>query len=270
MLTLFFAAAALYAAACAYMAYSQEALLFPGDGLPFGAFPELQLLKGQAVDTQRLGQRLRYYWVPAPGPRKAVVLLFHGNRDGARERLNYAKRLAPLGCAVLLAEFPGYAGDPRPATQDILLRNALAMVDEARELAPGAPLILYGESLGTGPATFAAMRRPPAALVLSTPWPSMVAVSKHRYPWLPIKRLLRHPFNAWRWARHIHCPVLVLHGTADETIPYTLGQAQAAHFGATPRFISIPGALHGNLRDLDPEAYWGPVAAFINGLDAKA
>ena len=254
-----------YGGACALLYKRQGRLLFPGDGIPFGPFDALSALGGEAVSGELDGQALRYYKVPAQGgAARAWVLLFHGNRDGARERFDFAQQMTAWGCSVVLAELPGYAGDPVGSTQKSLLRNGLAMADETLRLADGLPLFCFGESLGTAIATYTAMRRPAKGLLLSTPFTSLAAIAKGRYPLIPIDRLITDPMPAQRWAPHVACPVLILHGTHDTVVPYAQGRAQALNFRSEPVFVSIEGPGHSEIRDGFPELYWGGAQAFIS------
>lgn len=256
---------------CYYLYKEQAKLLFPGDGAPFGPFDGLKAAGGEAITKTVDGQVLRYYQVlPQGSAPQAWVLLFHGNRDGASERFDFATQLCAAGYGVLLAELPGYAGDPVRASQKILLRQGLAMADEAQRIARSAgsgqalPLFFFGESLGTSIATYAAMRREPKGLLLSTPFPSLAAIAKMRYPIMPIDALIIHPMPAERWAPHVRCPVFIVHGTHDTVVPYSLGQAQAKNFRTPPQFISIEGLGHSEIRDRYPDQYWGNAKAFIS------
>ena len=253
-----------YAGACLYLYKAQERLLYPGDGLPFGPFEALTRVAGEVITHALDGQVLRYYKVPAQGgPAKAWVLLFHGNRHGARERIDFAEQLCGWGNSVVLAEFPGYAGDPVGATQQSLLRNGLAMADEVGRLANGLPLFYFGESLGTGIATYVAVRRRANGLLLSTPYTSLAAVAKSRYPFMPVLELIKAPMPAERWAAHIRCPVFIVHGTRDKVVPFALGLAQAKNFQVPPTIVAIDGPGHSDIRDRFPELYWGGVKDFI-------
>jgi pimeloyl-ACP methyl ester carboxylesterase len=254
-----------YLGACALLYKKQARLLFPGDGLPFGPFEGLQALGGEAVRVELGGQALRYYKVPAQGTApRAWVLLFHGNRDGARERFDFAQQMTAWGCSVVLAEFPGYAGDPVCGSQKALLRNGLAMADEVLGLAQDLPIFHFGESLGTAVATYTAMRRPPKGLLLSTPFTSLAAVAQGRYPVMPINRLITDPMPAARWAPHVACPVFIVHGTQDSIVPYAQGRLQAKNFAQEPEFLTIEGPGHSDIRDFFPELYWGGAKAFID------
>lgn len=258
-------AALIWLGACAYLYTQQAHLLYPGDGLPFGSFEALEQMGGVAVCGELDGMALRYYRVPASGGQapKGWVLLFHGNRQGARERFDFAQRLCPLGYAVVLAEYPGYAGEAGPTSQHALLRYGLAMADEVLRLAQGAPVFHFGESLGTAIATFTALRREPRGLLLSTPYTSLAAVAKHRYPLMPVLSLIKEPMPAEDWAPHVQVPVLIIHGKQDRTVPFDLGVAESKNFPRVPLFVSIDGPGHSDIRDRYPDIYWGSVQRFL-------
>lgn len=254
-----------YAGLLAYIYITQDRRFFPCNGAAFGDFEGLRQLSGRAVTVSREGQALRYYFVPSQGASRGLFLLFHGNRDGARERFDFAQNLVGQGVDVMLAEYPGYAGGIEAASEALLLRNALAMADEAAGLCGSLPLVLAGESLGTAMATYCAYKRSCAGLALVTPYPTMADVAGSRYPWLPVGPFVRHRFPAWRWAAQVGVPVLVIHGTEDATIPYAMGQAQSKRF-AHSSFVSLPGRGHADLRDAVPEQFWGPLGDFVKGL----
>ena len=252
--------------ACVQLYLQQGRLLFPGDGQDFGGFDALHALSGEAVSVERDGQVLRYYQVPAAGglSPKGWVLHFHGNRQGARERFDFAENFSRWGYASILAEYPGYAGDPQLGSQRLLLRNGLCLADEAQRLSAGAPLFFFGESLGSAVATFAAQRRQPQGLLLSTPFSSLAAVAKARYPWMPVHQLISDPMPSKDWAPHVKCPVFIVHGQLDQTVPYAEGLVQARNFWPKPDFNSIAGPGHSDIRDLFPEQYWGSVHRFLD------
>lgn len=242
--------------------YTQDKSIFVGNGAVFGEHAELTALGGKAMRSERDGQSLRWYWIEAQNP-KAVLLLFHGNRDGAFERLDFARALVPAQVTVALAEYPGYGGEKGPTHEWAVLRNSLAVYDEIEARCPALPLFLMGESLGTGPATYVASLRRPKALLLSTPYTSMASVAKYRYPWMPIHALIRHPLKAWLWAPHVTSPVLILHGTMDKTVPYSMGQEQARRFKRVKNFVTIEGAAHSNLRQMNQGQFWTACKDFI-------
>jgi hypothetical protein len=73
-------------------------------------------------------------------------------------------------------------------------------------------------------------------------------VGARALPWLPVRLLMRDRFDSVALAPQIEVPVLILHGTADEVIPFALGQRLSQAF---PKafLVAIPGGHHNDLWD---------------------
>lgn len=149
-----------------------------------------------------------------------------------------------------------------------MLAQALALVDQV-DAASSKPMVLYGKSLGSGVATYAAAHRPAAGLVLHAPYPSLVAVGQAAYPWAPVGLLLRHPMPAQDWAAAVACPVLALHGEDDTLIPIALGRQQALRFRRVD-FVALPGLGHNDLGAEPNGPYWRHVRSFLRRVLALA
>ena len=108
------------------------------------------------------------------------------------------------------------------------------------------PTIVYiGESLGAAVAIGAAVVEPPDALVLVSPFTSLVDVGRHHYPWLPVAALVRDRYPSLERIDRGDVdgiPALVIGGSADRTVPIEQSRAMAAALGA--RMHEIPGADH--------------------------
>ena len=83
----------------------------------------------------------------------------------------------------------------------------------------------FGESLGAAVAGGLASRRPPAALILRSPPPSMVEMARHHYPYLPvIPPLLMDRYPLAEQMRGIEVPTLVIVTERDEVVPADLSR----------------------------------------------
>jgi len=100
-----------------------------------------------------------------------------------------------------------------------------------------ASMVLVGQSIGCAPALEMVNRGWGSGLVLLSPFTSLMAMAGDVLPWLaPALRLL--PFllrdkldNTAAAARlPAATPVLVVHGTADEVVPFAQGEQLAEHF----------------------------------------
>src|SRR5262249_54941293 len=132
-----------------------------------------------------------------------------------------AAALQRHGFQVLLFDYRGYGGNPGTPSQNGLAADARATraylgsrsdVDLSR-------LVYFGESLGTAVALDLALRQPPAALVLRSPFTSIADVGQYHYPFLPVRLLLRDRFSAIDQIRRIRVPLLVIAGGRDRIVP---------------------------------------------------
>ena len=85
-------------------------------------------------------------------------------------------------------------------------------------------IIIYGESLGTGITTEIAQNKNFAGIILETPFTSMVAAGKSKYPIFPIKLLLKDKYESDKKIKNIKSPVLIMHGEEDQIVPFWMGE----------------------------------------------
>ena len=125
------------------------------------------------------------------------VLLLHGNAGHSLHRSYFVSRLRDAGVAppIFILEYPGYGARPGTPTESNLVAAAVKAIDLLDQ-----PVILVGESLGTGVACGAASQRPGSVrgLLLITPFDSLIAVAKKHYPWAPVSLILRDRYESSR------------------------------------------------------------------------
>jgi hypothetical protein len=97
-----------------------------------------------------------------------------------------------------------------------------------------------GRSLGTGVAIQVAAARLAAGLILVTPYENIAAIARFQYPWLPLHRMLRHPFPAIDFAPQIKMPALIILSEFDEVIPIESGRKLGEALGGPKEFITLP------------------------------
>ena len=247
--------ALVYGGTLAALFAGQRKLLYPGSfqaddpgamaGLGYGALD---------LDTAD-GVTLRHFWQAPSGG--ALIVYFHGNAGTAGER---AEKLSPLieaGHGLLLVEYRGYGGNPGQATEAGLVEDARAAVAwaEARAAELGRPLVLFGESLGTGLAVrLAAERagagRAVAGVILEAPYNAIEEVAAERYWMMPVKLLIRDRWQSFAWIEGIEAPLLIYHGEADRTVPVGQGRALFERAREPKEALFLPGAGHLNLFDV--------------------
>jgi fermentation-respiration switch protein FrsA (DUF1100 family) len=212
-----------YVAAVAALFLMQRQILFrPAHDRPDPARAAVAGLEEVTLQTAD-GLGLLAWYLPPPGE-GPVLLFLHGNGGHIGHRIERLRRFAGQGWGVLLVEYRGYGGNPGTPSEAGLRQDAAAGLAalRARGIADGR-IVLWGESLGSGLATWLAARETLGAVVLETPYTSVADVAKRRYPFAPVDLLLRDRFDSLIYVRAIRSPILVLVGAQDVVVPPDMG-----------------------------------------------
>lgn len=232
--------------ACVYLLVSlagcvmANRMMFAPPQPPYGDLPGLV-----AIDDR--GGSVAALWSPAEGEGTGKVVLFsHGNAEDLRHYGGFLRRLNGLGYSALAYDYPGYgrsAGRPTEAGAYRAAEAAWRYLAGERGYAP-ADIVIAGFSIGTGPACRLARDHPDAGgLVLFAPFTSAVRVVTR------VRLLPYDPFPNLANVKRTRGPVAVVHGTADEIIPFKHGEAVAAAAAPRATFFAVPFAGHNDLLD---------------------
>jgi fermentation-respiration switch protein FrsA (DUF1100 family) len=193
------------------------------------------------------GITLAGWFVPAAVPsRRATVIVFNGNGGNRSYRGPLAAALADAGLSVLLFDYRGYGGNAGAPTEAGLAadaRAARAYVASRPDVDPGR-IVFFGESLGGAVAIALAAERPPAALILRSPFISATAIGQHHYRWLPVRWLLRDRYPSIDRIGRIDRPVLFIAGDRDSIVPADQTRALYEAAREPKALVIIPGADH--------------------------
>ncbi|MBE7733110.1 alpha/beta hydrolase [Devosia faecipullorum] len=233
----------LYAALIGYMFFNQRALQYSPDG-DVTALAATGLSQAQEIQIPS-GDGFVSAWYQAPAAGMPLIVYYKGNSGSfTAEHERYAQFVAD-GYGFLAFDYRGFPTSPGAISQDNIIADALAAYDWAA--ARHDTILIWGRSLGSGPATYVASQRDAAALLLETPFLSAVTVAAERYPFLPVGFVMQDQFPSNLWIADVTEPVLVAHGTADTTIDVSNGERL---YGLAPNpqaLWIVPGAGHSDL-----------------------
>ena len=263
------------AVALALLYTAQRSLIyFPGSARPSEESlpPESEVIELHTADGLRLmgwflpaaGRQSVRDGEPTPGP---AVLICNGNAGDRSHRLPLAKALTARGYAVLLFDYRGYAGNPGSPSEFGLRADARAAVEAlaARPEVDPERIVYFGESLGAAVAGALSTERPPAALVMRSPPPSLAEVGRYHYPFLPIvDQLLLDRYPLAEQIRAIAVPVLVLVTERDQTVPAALSRRVFDAASQPKRYVPISASHHNDPAFLAGEEMLAAVTAFLD------
>ncbi|MFA9477609.1 alpha/beta hydrolase [Phycisphaerales bacterium AB-hyl4] len=207
--------------------------------------------------------------IPGDQPQGPVVILIHGFGDSRLGQLTWAHLFTPHASQLLLFDLPGHG--EADGTCQLGTREADDIINILDQIDTTQGVVLFGYSMGAGIAIAAAASQDPRikAVIADGPYPRWhqpVAnfLRARRWPvvlLLPLTavalRLLNprwQPYDRVEQARHLSCPLLVLHGRHDPICHYddAVTIASAAPQG---QLIEFPDSSHLDLAHRDETRY---------------
>jgi hypothetical protein len=233
--------------------YQRKLLYFPNRVAVAPAavgLPQAQVLKLKTSDSETL-----IAWHIAPAAGKPLILYFHGNGGGLELRNERFQALTRTGYGLLAIEYRGYGGSSGSPSEEGLHRDAEAGYETALALGVAPKnIIVMGESLGTGVAVPLAVRHEVGAVVLDSPFSSIVDVAAVHFWMFPVRFLMRDQFRSDQEIGKVHAPLLIVHGDRDDVTPIRFAEKLYALATEPKRFIRVAGAGHLALGFAIPEA----------------
>ncbi len=244
--------AILYGLTLAALYAAQHQILFrPDPASPLTALVGPPRLAELRLTTQD-GLNPLAWWLP-PAEDGAVgqlpvVLYLHGNAGHIGHRAERVRLVAAQGWGGLFVGYRGYGGNAGQISEAGLRLDAEAGLAALRQRGiAAARIVVWGESLGSGLATGLAARHAVGALVLETPYTSIAAIAKQRYPFAPVDLLLKDRFDSLASIAAIRAPILVAVAGRDLVVPPAMGHTLHAAAKATAELWVAPEAGHTDL-----------------------
>lgn len=231
----------LYILAMGYLYITQEAQIFPANSIEKEQFLQSSHSKKITlpVHEKAILQGLMHHEEQND---QELLLYFGGNADDATYFIHYARQLK--GYDIVTFNYRGYADSTGEPSEKALFEDALKIYDT---YAKGKRVVIVGRSLGSGVATYLASMRPNSGLVLITPYDSIVSMAKRKYPYFPIKWLLKHSFETVRYILDVQSPIAIIEVENDTTIPRFHLEKLLNVLVKPPLLVTLSQTTHGDV-----------------------
>ncbi len=253
---------------------------------PSGLTPEsLGLPFEEARPETTDGLRLHGWFIPGPGRAPLTLLYFHGNAEDIGTCLALARLTRSAGLNLMLVDYRGYGRSQGRPSEEGIYRDGEAALRYLRgrsDIDPGR-IVLWGRSIGAavavrlaaaapgagGAGAVGAPALPLAGLILESPFTSARELLREGNYWVLYAASL---FGTYRFdladsMRRVAAPVLVIHGTEDEVVPFRLGRRLFDLAPGRKAFAAIQGGGHNDLLALHGEELWGAVQRFLATIE---
>ena len=242
----------LYVAVGVWAYFYSERLIFIPQPSSYQLTPEFLTLKTEQ------GVNITALYLPNPKA-KYTILYSHGNAEDLGDIRVVLELLRQMGFAVFSYDYPGYGmsqGEPSELGTYQAIDTAYDYLTQQLKIPPNQ-IIVYGRSVGGGPSVDLASRKPVAGLVLESAFVSTfrVKIDLPLYPFDKFPNLSKIPL--------IKAPVLVIHGTVDQVIPFSHGQRLFAAVNTPKLSFWVEGADHNDVSEVAGDRYEQILKEFI-------
>jgi uncharacterized protein len=270
--------AAALALKIAVMLMEPRLTFFPVRGYP--ATPQALGLPFEEV-TLRAEDGVSVHGWFFPGGRRGAesapltLLFFHGNAENIGGCLDLTDLTRETGDNLLLVDYHGYGesgGQPSETGLYLDGRAALAYLKTRRDVDPGR-IVLWGRSIGSAVAVELATAadleaRPPKGVILESPFTSVRDLLKAGGHWIfyAASRFGTYRFDSVSRIGRLRAPLLVIHGTADDIVPLSLGREMFDRAAGKKEFVAVEGGGHNDLWALHEDSMRGAVERFLSSI----
>jgi hypothetical protein len=215
------------------------------------------VIKIQGVD----GQPISALFLKNPTARY-TLFYFHGNAEDLGDCLPMMERMREEGYSVFSFDYRGYGTTPGVAKEANVYADAASALEylitiEGVDL---GSLILYGRSVGSGPAVEMGTRYQVGGVILAGGFVSAYQVVTY-FPLIPFD-----PFKNLKKIRGIDCPLLIIHAERDRIIPFRHAE-KLYEEAKEPKFLfPVSHAGHNDLVETAGEEYWRVLNEFTRSL----
>jgi len=265
-------------AGCAWMDAKQRELLYrptpgrPADfvGLRTGDQTYMLDVPGASADRP---DHLQVWWLPNSSPQAPTLLYLHGTFRNLFQNYRKIEALRDAGFSIVAVEYRGWGESSvvLPSETSINADAAAGWAELVRRQPAPNKRVIFGHSLGGGVAVELASRMHAhtdyAALILESTFTRLPDVAKSVgvlgtvASWFATQE-----FDSSAKIAKIDAPILMMHGSADKTVPIELGRALFDNAPKGTRWVPFEGGSHSGLDREQPERYRDAVRQLIAQL----
>ena len=208
--------------------------------------------------------RLNAWYLPNPASERAL-LWFHGNAENIGYGFQQVEFYSRLAVNVLAVDYRGYGKSEGSPDEAGVYRDADAAYEyltRVRHIQP-KNIIVFGHSLGGAVAVDLAARRECGGLIVQSSFTSIEDMARRTFRIPLLEYIPKSRFNSLAKIRQVRAPILVVHGTRDETVPFSMGQRLFA-VAPEPKFLfPVEGAGHNDVIEIGGDELLGCFKSFL-------
>ena len=244
----------IFSGGCAYLETKQGDWIFnPAQGEWRGYRGTPEGIEEVWIPVGTKGEKLYAWWSPLPDKNAPVLLYLHGARWNLTGSVSRIPRWNKMGFSVLAIDYRSFGKsafvDGGSPTEQSANEDAETAWRYLVAHNPGTKKYIYGHSLGSSMATHLALKEKDASgLILEGAFTSVPDMIKEtRWGFLPVGFLVTQRFDILDRINDVTIPILFVHGTEDNIVPFAMSERLYAAAKAPKRLLRAEGGSHHNL-----------------------
>ena len=187
-----------------------------------------------------------------------VIVYYHGNAGSACDRSYFKSVFEQSNASLIFVEYAGYSNDNVKPSKELIL-NDVENVHKYIAEKNYKHIIVYGESIGSGAASYHAYLGNVNDLILVTPFSKLVDVVQSKYIIYPAFILLREKYDNIKWLENYEGSLLIVHGDNDLVIPNKFSKDLFENVSnKNKNYVLIEGKGHNDI--------WSEVVPFVKTI----
>lgn len=191
-----------------------------------------------------------------------LVIVYHGNAGSACDRYFLKEIFEKKGYSYIFVEYSGYSNDTKNPSKKLLqqdVKNTIHFVETQKF----KKIIIYGESIGTGVASYHASISSADGLIFIAPFDSILNFARKSYPVYPLGLMLKEDYDNIASLKDYGGKITIIHGSRDSVIPLERSRNLFKSLITSEKeFVQIMHADHNDIYE-----YKDTISAIENSLD---
>ncbi|MEL4896745.1 alpha/beta hydrolase [Crocosphaera sp. Alani8] len=256
----------LYLFACVALIFGQKRLIFkpyfPINTTPADLGMQYEDVWLSVKNPQGKTERIHGWWIQSHTYPEKVLLYLHGVGGNVSCNLGTIQTYYNQGYSVLIIDYRGYGlSEGKFPTEAQIYSDSQVAWDyliKERQIKP-QNIFIYGHSMGGAVAIDLVVSQPQAAgLIVEGSFTSMVDMancSGFFYRLFPHQLLVHQRFDSLQKLSSLKVPLLLIHGTDDRTVPYTMSKTLFQEAKVPKKILLVEDADHVNVSQVAPQKY---------------
>jgi len=193
---------------------------------------------------------------------KGVIYYLKGNSRSIKGWGKFAVDFTNNGWDVIMIDYRGFGKSTGKRSIKGMHADVQRVYDEIKKNVDEKYIVIYGRSLGTGFATKLASMNNPRLLILVCPYYSILKSMQRYIPLQSISFVLKYPMPTFKWLKYVTCPIKIIHGTNDKTIPFNSSLKLSKIRPKLTRLYPVIDGGHKNIHNF--ESYHRAIKEILN------